>query len=380
MIQSQPLQKSKDDHDATRPFVEIQGVNKYFDNFCAVNNVNLNVRKGELFSILGGSGSGKTTLLRMLAGLERPDHGRIIIDGQDVTDLPPYERPVNMMFQSYALFPHMTVAQNVGYGLKREGVAKGEISERVEAMLKLVQLQGFGKRKPDHLSGGQCQRVALARSLVKKPKLLLLDEPTGALDKKLREQTQFEIANIQDKLGITFIVVTHDQEEAMNMSGRVAVMNEGQFVQIGTPHEVYENPASKFVADFIGGINLIDGTVAGPVVDGFWPIELPQLGLTVPITHNATLSEGQAVTAAIRPEKLFVATSASTEPSFVSVPGVLYDQGYFGRISLFKVRLPSGRIITSTAQNRVRFARRALDWDENVTVSFDPKSMMVLTQ
>ena len=380
MMQS-PLQPAAgDSRSSAAPFVEIQGVTKCFDDFCAVDNVSLNIRKGELFSILGGSGSGKTTLLRMLAGFEKPDQGRVIIDGQDVTDLPPYERPVNMMFQSYALFPHMTVAQNVAYGLKRDGVAKDEIAERVHAMLKLVQLEDFGKRKPGQLSGGQCQRVALARSLVKKPKLLLLDEPTGALDKKLREQTQFEITNIQDKLGITFIVVTHDQEEAMNMSARVAVMNKGRFEQIGTPHEVYENPGSKFVADFIGGVNLIDGIVKGAAGEGVWQIELPQLALTVPVAHKESLSEGQQVTAAIRPEKLFVAKSPSAEQNFVSVGGVLYDQGYFGRISLFKVRLPSGRIITSTAQNRIRFARRAMDWDENVHLSFDPKSMMVLTR
>ncbi|MCJ9429634.1 ABC transporter ATP-binding protein [Kordiimonas marina] len=379
MHQSAATNDSKEAAKRT-PFVEIQSVTKCFDDFCAVDDVNLTIGKGELFSILGGSGSGKTTLLRMLAGFERPDKGSILIDGQDITELPPYERPVNMMFQSYALFPHMTVTQNIAYGLKRDGVAKDEIADRVQAMLKLVQLEDFGKRKPSQLSGGQCQRVALARALVKKPKVLLLDEPTGALDKKLREQTQFEIANIQYELGITFIVVTHDQEEAMNMSDRIAVMNKGSFQQVGTPHQVYENPQTKYVADFIGGINLVDGVVKEPAGEGAWLIELPDFDMSVPVACAEQLQAGQAVTAAIRPEKLFVSTSTSAEPGYLKMPGILYDQGYFGRLSLFKVRLPSGHIITATAQNRVRTAHRAIDWDENVHLSFDPKSMMVLTK
>ncbi len=244
-----------------KPYIEIQNVTKKFGEFTAVDDVSLNVYQGELFSLLGGSGCGKTTLLRMLAGLRDSRPGRILIDGVDMAHIPPYLRPTNMMFQSYALFPHMTVEQNVGFGLRQDGTPRGEIAQRVEDMLDMVQLQGYGKRKPHQLSGGQRQRVALARSLIKQPKLLLLDEPLGALDKKLREATQFELMNIQDKLGVTFMVVTHDQEEAMTLSTRIGVMNAGRIVQTGTPQEIYEFPNSRFVADFIGSVNLFEGIV-----------------------------------------------------------------------------------------------------------------------
>jgi putrescine transport system ATP-binding protein len=262
------------------PFIRIESVTRKFGDFTAVNDVSLDIFKGELFALLGGSGCGKTTLLRMLAGFEAPTAGRIFIDGQDMTGVPPYERPVNMMFQSYALFPHMTVEKNVGYGLKHEDLTPAGRQDRIRHMLDLVQLTPLAGRKPHQLSGGQRQRVALARALAKQPKLLLLDEPLGALDKKLREQTQFEIANIQDKTGITFVVVTHDQEEAMTLASRIAVMDKGVIRQIGTATDIYEYPNSKFVADFVGSINMFDGEVTA-CSDGAVSIAAAQLGIEV---------------------------------------------------------------------------------------------------
>ena len=239
-------------------FIQIREISKHFGDVIAVNKVDLDIKKGELFSILGASGSGKTTLLRMMAGLEIPTEGKIFIDGIDMTNVPPYKRPVNIMFQNYALFPHMTVFDNIAYGLRKEGTTKVKIDDKVRKMLALVKLSDYGKRKPNQLSGGQSQRVALARSLIKEPKVLLLDEPLAALDKKLRQSTQFELMDIQEELGVTFVIVTHDQEEAMTLSDRIAVMEEGEFVQIGTPNSIYEHPNSKFVADFIGNINMFD--------------------------------------------------------------------------------------------------------------------------
>ena len=359
------------------PFIEIEGVSKYFDDFCAVDNVDLTVFKGELFSILGGSGCGKSTLLRMLAGFETPSSGRIVIDGVDMADIPAYVRPVNMMFQSYALFPHMNVEKNVAYGLKREGVAEANIKTRVNDILDMVQLQDFKKRKPDQLSGGQRQRVALARALVKQPKVLLLDEPLGALDKKLREQTQFELANIQHDLGVTFVVVTHDQEEAMTLSSRIAVMDQGAFCQIGTPHEVYENPANRFVADFIGSINLFDGKVMG-VSEGKARVDAKDLGIEVEVNTDKQFSVGESVAVALRPEKIFVTKEPPQEPGHVFLKGLIYEQGYFGRLSTFQVQVETGKIVQISMQNRMRFAKRAWDWDEEVYLSWDPASMLML--
>src|SRR5262250_1654774 len=242
-----------------RPLVRFDGVSKRFDTAIAVERVSLDIFSGEFFALLGPSGCGKTTLLRLLAGLEMPDEGRILLDGADLATVPPYRRPINMMFQSYALFPHLTVEGNVAFGLKQEGLAKSEITTRVEEMLALVRLEGLGKRKPHQLSGGQRQRVALARSLVKRPRVLLLDEPLAALDKKLRGETQFELMNLQEQLGVTFIVVTHDQEEAMTLSTRIGVMDAGRIVQIGTPKDIYEYPNCKFVAEFIGNVNMFQG-------------------------------------------------------------------------------------------------------------------------
>src|SRR5687768_4120059 len=293
------------------PYISIDSVTKKFGDFVAVNDVSLKVYRGELFCLLGGSGCGKTTLLRMLAGFEEPTTGRISIDGVDMTGIPPYERPVNMMFQSYALFPHMTVEQNVAFGLKQDKVPKAEITKRVADMLELVRLSQFGKRKPHQLSGGQRQRVALARSLVKRPKLLLLDEPLGALDKKLREHTQFELVNIQEKLGVTFIVVTHDQEEAMTLASRIGVMNQGRIVQTGAPHEIYEFPNSRFVAEFIGSVNMFEGRMIEDEPDHV-RIESPELDGTIFVDHGISAAPSATVWAAIRPEKIEISVAAPT--------------------------------------------------------------------
>jgi putrescine transport system ATP-binding protein len=263
-----------------KPYVHVERVTKSFGDFKAVDDISLKVYKGEIFCLLGASGCGKTTLLRMLGGFETPTSGRIYIDGEDMTGVPPYERPVNMMFQSYALFPHMNVEQNVAFGLKQDRVPKAQIQERVATMLDLVKLGAFAKRKPHQLSGGQRQRVALARSLVKRPKLLLLDEPLGALDKKLREHTQFELIGLQDQLGVTFIVVTHDQEEAMTLASRIGVMDHGEIVQAGTPSEIYEFPSSRFVADFVGSVNMFEGKLIEDEPE-YVRIASPELGATI---------------------------------------------------------------------------------------------------
>ena len=359
------------------PFIRIENVSKMFGDFRAVDDVSLSIYRGELFSILGGSGCGKTTLLRMLAGFELPSEGRILIDGKDVTRVPAYERPVNMMFQSYALFPHMTVEGNIAYGLKRDAMSRSAIRERVNEMLQLVQLTEFRTRKPNQLSGGQRQRVALARALAKRPKVLLLDEPLAALDKKLREQTQFELANIQDKLGVTFVVVTHDQEEAMTLSSRIAVMKNGRFVQVGTPHEVYENPADTYTADFVGNINLFSGMVTA-AQDGQVTVDLTDFPGGVTLATHQTVRPGTEVSVALRPEKIFVTRDRPDDPKLMTAAGIIFDQGYFGKLSVFRVQIDSQKIVQVSAQNRIRFSKRAWDWDEHVFLSWDPQSMLVL--
>ena len=368
---NQPAAATQD----AEPFIRIEGVSKLFDGVTAVNNVSLEVFKGELFAILGSSGSGKSTLLRLLAGLERPTSGRIIIDGQDMTDLPPYERPLNMMFQSYAVFPHMSVEKNVAYGLEKEGLDKDEIESRVDEMLALVRMQDLASRKPHQLSGGQLQRVALARALVKRPKALLLDEPLAALDKRLREHTQFELMNIQDELGVTCILVTHDQEEAMSLATRIAVMDEGQFVQTGTPTEMYEYPRNRFVADFFGTTNCFEGVVA-QMTPGRMRIETKECGL-LEANSQESVKPGDTVWVAVRPEKI----SISQEPRAhgISIRGVVWDLGYYGNYSTYRVKTNQGAVIQVSAQNQLRLDKLAHDWEEEVYLSWDTESAIVLT-
>ena len=357
-----------------KPLLEIRGVSKKFGEFIAVNNVDLDIYQGELFCLLGGSGCGKTTLLRMLAGFEKPSSGKILIDGQDMSEVPPYKRPTNMMFQNYALFPHMTVEKNIAFGLEQDGIAKTEISDKIDSILKLVELQDYKKRRPQQLSGGQRQRVALARALVKQPKLLLLDEPLSALDKKLREQTQFELMNIQDKVGVTFVVVTHDQEEAMTLSSRIAVMDRGRFIQTGTPTEIYEYPRDRFVADFIGSANILDGKVVSNL-EGM--IEVSTYLGKFSFKSNSNISEGSDLFVGLRPEKISISKAASKSKN---ITGFIDDIGYFGDYSIYKVRLDDGQIIDVTAQNqkRPKNAKDRLTYEDKVNLNWDNSSAMLL--
>ena len=360
---------------AAKPFVRIENVTKTFDGTYAVDNVSLDIFQGEFFCLLGGSGCGKSTLLRMLAGLESPDSGRILIDGADMTRVPPYERPVNMMFQSYALFPHMTVEQNIAFGLKQERLARAEIAERVTEMLALVRLERFAQRKPDQLSGGQRQRVALARSLAKHPKLLLLDEPLAALDKKLREHTQFELINIQERVGTTFIMVTHDQEEAMTVSSRMAVMDEGRIVQVGAPASVYEYPANRFVAEFIGSVNILEGRVLEQHGDQV-RIQADSAGCQLLMDATQPLPEGTPVSVALRPEKLRVATELPAG-EYNWVKGVVAEYAYLGDVSIYHVRLPGGQKLRVQLTNLARLTETPLDWDQEVYLTWQPGSGVV---
>ena len=361
-----------------QPFIRIENVTKKFNDFVAVNNVSLDIYKGELFALLGGSGCGKTTLLRMLSGFESPTEGRVWIDGQDMTSVPPYERPVNMMFQSYALFPHMTVEQNVGYGLKHEKLTDAQRKDRVKLMLDLVQLSQFAGRKPHQLSGGQRQRVALARALAKQPKVLLLDEPLGALDKKLREHTQFEIMNIQEKTGITFVVVTHDQEEAMTLSTRIAVMDKGIIRQTGTPTEIYEFPKTKFVADFIGSINQFQGTVKSVTKDKAIVACADWAGDII-VDRDANVDVGQNVSVAVRPEKISINRKTPAK-GLNAVEGKVLDLGYFGKDSLYRVKLPSNALVRVNRVNdqRGRETERVAQWEDKVWLSFEPSAAILL--
>jgi putrescine transport system ATP-binding protein len=349
--------------------IQIDQLVKIFGETRAVDEVSLDIHRGELFSLLGGSGCGKTTLLRMLAGFVTPDAGSIVIDGQDVSRVPPYERPVNMMFQSYALFPHMTVEDNVAFGLRRDGVEKGEIRRRVGEALDLVQLGALARRKPGQLSGGQRQRVALARSIIKRPKVLLLDEPLSALDKKLREATQYELRLIQEQVGITFVMVTHDQEEAMTMSTRIAVMNHGKIVQVGTPSEIYEYPQSRFVADFIGSVNLFDGRLKEDFPDHAL-VESAEAGADLVVGHAAGYSPGAALGVAVRPEKLRLAKAGEGLDMPNRLTGRVRDVAYLGDACVYHVTLDSGKVIKATAPNVGRWEDQPFARDEAVVVGW----------
>ncbi len=358
------------------PFIRIKNITKKFGEFTAVDDITLDIYKGELFCLLGGSGCGKSTLLRMLAGFESPTSGTIEIDGQDVAKIAAFDRPTNMMFQSYALFPHMSVEKNIAYGLLREGVPKGEAMDRVSDMLRLVKLQDFAKRKPHQLSGGQQQRVALARSLIKQPKLLLLDEPLGALDKKLREETQFELIQIQETLGVTFIVVTHDQEEAMTLSTRIGVMKDGKIVQVGEPPQIYENPNSKYVADFIGSVNMFEGTVDVAVPDTL-RIKSPEAGIDLLVEPIEGLKANQTISVAIRPERISV-TRHKPEGVANIVEGEVEEVAYLGNISILRVKLASGKIVKVTKSNLLH-DEEPIKWDEKVFLSWSNAAGIVLT-
>jgi putrescine transport system ATP-binding protein len=362
---------------AATPYITIENVSKRFGDFFAVNGVSLKIYKGEIFCLLGGSGCGKTTLLRMLAGFEQPSAGRILIDGQDMAGIPPYERPVNMMFQSYALFPHMTVYGNVAFGLEQEKLSKAEIQRRVGEILDIVRMGEFTQRKPHQLSGGQRQRVALARALVKRPKLLLLDEPLGALDRKLREHTQFELINIQEQLGVTFVVVTHDQEEAMTLASRIGVMNRGEIVQIGTPRQIYEFPATRFVADFIGSVNLFDGRLVEDEPDHV-RVACEAFPNLVYVDHGVSAPPNSQLWVAIRPEKIAL---ERTQPEGADnwARGVIKEIAYMGDMSIYMVRLESGRELRVTQTNVARKGADAFTWDEEVYLSWDPSSPVVGT-
>lgn len=360
-----------------KPFIKIRNITKNFGDFSAVDDVSLDIYKSELFCLLGGSGCGKSTLLRMLAGFEAPTAGTIEIDGQDMAGVPAYERPTNMMFQSYALFPHMSVEKNVAYGLLRDGVAAPKVKEQVADMLALVQMSDLAKRKPHQLSGGQKQRVALARSLIKRPKVLLLDEPLGALDKKLREETQFELINIQESLGVTFIVVTHDQEEAMTLATRIGVMNQGKIVQIGEPEEIYEYPNSRFVADFIGSVNMFEGRVIEDDAD-FVRIQSEQAGCEIYVSHGVSCSPNQKLWFAIRPEKLEISRK-KPKGSVNIISGIIEDIAYLGNLSTYRIRLESGEIMRITRANRARAEDDKITWDDKIYASWDDKAGVVLT-
>jgi putrescine transport system ATP-binding protein len=359
------------------PQILIDRVSKRYGASTAVDDVTLGIYRGEMFALVGASGCGKTTLLRMLAGFAEPSSGGISIDGVDMGAVPPHERPVNMMFQSYALFPHMTVESNVGYGLRRLPLADAERRQRTAEALDMVQLAHLAKRKPHQLSGGQRQRVALARALIRRPKVLLLDEPLSALDKKLREQTQFELMDLQDKVGITFIVVTHDQDEAMALATRIAVMDRGQVVQVGTPAEIYEFPRSRFVADFVGTTNLFEGTVSACEA-GLITVRCAEVGGELLVDDAGTFSVGQRVWVALRPEKVRLGKEPLNGARINQLRGTVWELGYLGNRSTYQIKTTSGKLVTVFAQNERRTSQVAIDWSDEVFVSWSADAAVVL--
>ncbi|GEO82258.1 ABC transporter ATP-binding protein [Pararhodospirillum oryzae] len=359
------------------PIVEIESVVKKFGDFTAVDGVSLDIFEGEFLCLLGGSGCGKTTLLRMMAGFEQPTSGRLLIDGKDMAGVPPYERPVNMMFQSYALFPHMTVEQNIAFGLRQDGMPRAARAKRVAEMLALVELERFALRKPHQLSGGQRQRVALARALAKHPRVLLLDEPLSALDKKLRERTQLDLVNIQERTGITFVVVTHDQEEAMTMADRVAIMDQGWIVQIDAPQAMYEYPNTRFVAEFFGDVNMFEGVLEEDEPDHV-RIRSDELPVPIFVGHGISGREGATVWAALRPEKLTLSSEPPNQPHNWA-EGVVKDIVYLGSTSTYIVELTSGKRVRSTIANHARDVEWTITWEDRVFVSWTARSPVVVT-
>ena len=360
-----------------KPQIVIEGVTKTFGGVTAVDNVSLGIFQGEMFALVGASGCGKTTLLRMLAGFEHQSVGRISIDGVEMGEVPPHERPVNMMFQSYALFPHMTVESNVGYGIRRLPLERAERKRRIEEALEMVQLGELARRKPHQLSGGQRQRVALARALIRRPKVLLLDEPLSALDKKLRERTQFELMDLQYKVGITFIVVTHDQDEAMALATRIAVMDRGRVMQVGTPSEIYEFPNSRFVADFVGTTNLFQGAVSA-VEPGLVRVHCPDTGTELLVDDVGRFSPGQRVWVALRPEKIRLSKQPPAGQRVNVLRGVVWELGYLGKCSTYQVKIAGGKLVTALAQNERRTSQWSIDWSDEVYMSWQPEAAVIL--
>jgi len=358
-------------------FLRVEEVVKSFDGTLAVDRVNLELTQGEIFALLGSSGCGKTTLLRMVAGFEQPTSGRLLLEGRDLVGLPPYERPLNMMFQSYALFPHLSVQDNVGFGLKRAGMPSAEIATRVEALLKLVQLSRLAQRKPHQLSGGQQQRVALARSLARQPKLLLLDEPLGALDRKLREETRIELVHIIQQVGVTCLMVTHDQEEAMTMASRMAVMHEGRILQIGTPDEIYERPSSRFVADFIGNVNLLDARVQS-TTEQHWSLSTADVPHVLAERGPATAGTPNCV--ALRPEKIHLSRQPPEQPQVNAVKGVVREKAYCGSFTQYHLGLPSGAVLKAALTNVDRTAQSDPALGEEAWAYWSSTAPVVLTR
>ncbi|THD73758.1 ABC transporter ATP-binding protein [Thalassobius vesicularis] len=361
-----------------KPLIQFKNVTKRFGDFTAIDNLSQDIYEREFFALLGPSGCGKTTMMRMLAGFENPTEGQILIAGQDMAGVPPNERAVNMMFQSYALFPHLTVWDNIAFGLKRMNMPKDQLNARVEDMLRLTRLTKFAKRKPHQISGGQRQRVALARSLARAPKLLLLDEPLGALDKKLREETQFELMDIQEKTGTTFVIVTHDQEEAMTVASRVAVMDEGRIMQVATPANIYEEPNSVYVADFIGDVNIIQGKAHKTSADGY-DIAWAEGHEPFHAKTSIQLDEGQNAFIAIRPEKISVSPD-KPEGAVNAIKGQIVDIAYLGNVSTYHVRIPGGLVIKAQAANTRRLSRRAFTWEDEVWLSWTLTGGSVLSE
>ncbi|OBV40461.1 ABC transporter ATP-binding protein [Janthinobacterium psychrotolerans] len=370
--------------DAQAPFLLIDQLVKEFDGVRAVNDISVTINQGEIFALLGSSGCGKSTLLRMLAGFETPTSGRILLGGNSIVEVPPHQRPINMMFQSYALFPHLSVWDNIAFGLRRDGLPKAEVAARVEQMLALVQLGQYAKRKPHQLSGGQQQRVALARSLAKRPQLLLLDEPLGALDKKLRERTQMELVNIIEQVGVTCVMVTHDQDEAMSMATRIAVMSEGRILQVGAPGDIYETPNCRFVADFIGSVNLFDGHVTQDEPDHV-VVDTPDVRHYV--SHGVTGNLGMEVSVAVRPEKIGIQLDApgleerasAAEHGYNCAQGAIVAMAYFGNETSYHVRLDSGAVVKVSRTNAARHDAARLEREQRVWVWWDGADIVVLT-
>ena len=362
---------------SAKPQIVIDGVVKTYGNFTAVDNVNLQIYKGEMFALVGASGCGKTTLLRMLAGFARQSSGAISIDGVEMSGVPPHERPVNMMFQSYALFPHMSVERNVGYGIKRLPLDAATRQKRIQEALDMVQLGHLAQRKPHQLSGGQRQRVALARALIRRPKVLLLDEPLSALDKKLREKTQFELMDLQYQVGITFIVVTHDQDEAMALATRIAVMDRGKVVQVGTPAEIYEFPQSRFVADFVGTTNLFEGVVAS-CAPGLTTVSCDETGCDLLVDDVGRFTPGQRVWVALRPEKIRLSKQPAEASRANQLRGTVHQLGYLGNRCTYQIKTASGKLITVFSQNERRTSEWSIDWSDEVYVSWNADAAVLL--